>query len=586
MAQRVIGIDVGSHSVKVVQLTVSMRSFSVTGYHEEPVPQDEGVEGEPRSALERAGEALRALQARGALAGDVFITGLPGDVVTTRLVRLPFSDSRRIDATLRFEVEAQVPYDLDDMVLTSTVLSGQVDKKTDVLVGLAKKSDVAEYLSLLKSVGVDPRHVEMDALALDDLVRHLLARTEDAAPPAVTPGGTTIAAGPDAYLAATAVVDIGHRRTSICVMVEDQVVTARTVLRGGADLTRALARSFHLPLDQAEQGKQREAYLEVPGEKAPYPEQARISQILREALQPVVRELRQSFQAVVAQRRARVRRLYLCGGGARVHNLDRFLADELNVEVRRATAVSEALAPALPVDQWAQGTDMTHAAKALAYALSGYAAGKSERLDFRQGDFAYRGDFEFLEGRAPQLVAGLLVVALLLGFNGYARYFDISRREAQVMARQQEACKAILGQEVKSAERCLAMMNEQIQPTAEGAGVPEISAIDPYLEVARATPPDVTVKVDELEIGVDRVRVKGMTDSFEAVDKIVSGMQKGRCFHNVQRGPARQTGDKVGFSVTVDVDCNRKPAAPGTPAPAAEAAPPPVVGDEAMDKEG
>ncbi|MFH1810863.1 MAG: pilus assembly protein PilM [Pseudomonadota bacterium] len=582
MAQRVVGLDVGTHSIKVVHLAVSMRTFNVTAYYEEPVQEEETADSEPRAYFDRVGDALRALKTRGALTGDMFITGLPGDVATTRLVRLPFSDTRRIDATLRYEVEAQVPYDLDDMVMTNSVLSGQVDKKTDVLVGLAKKTDVATFLNTLKSVGVDPRHVELDALALDDLYRHLLAPADEIVAPAVTPGGTAIAMGPDAYTPATAIVDIGHRRTAICIMADDQVVTARTLIRGGSDLTRSLAKAFHLPLDQAEQGKLREAYLEVSGEKAPYPEQERISQALKSALQPVVRELRQSFQSVVALRRARVRRIYLCGGGARVHNLDRYLAAELNVEVKRATMVSEALAPVLPVDQWAEGTDMTHAAKALAYALSGFAAGKSERLDFRQGEFAYRGDFEFLEGRAPQLVAGLLVVSLLLGFNGYARYFDITRQESQVVARQQETCKSILGQEVKSAERCLAMMNEQIRPSGEGAGVPTISAIDPYLEVARSTPEGVSVKVDELEIGIDRVRIKGTTDSFESVDKIVTSMQKGHCFHNVQRGPARQTGDKVGYSVTLDVDCSLKPAAvEALPGPDA-----PPVDTEVPDKEG
>jgi len=69
------------------------------------------------------------------------------------------------------------------------------------------------------------------------------------------------------------------------------------------------------------------------------------------------------------------------------------------------------------------------------------------------------------------------------------------------------------------------------------------------------------------------VRIKGQTDSFESVDKIVEGLKGGSCFTNVERGPARQSGAKVGWSVNVDVDCAAKAAA----APAAPA----VAGEEA-----
>lgn len=155
------------------------------------------------------------------------------------------------------------------------------------------------------------------------------------------------------------------------------------------------------------------------------------------------------------------------------------------------------------------------------------------------------------------------MIGLLLAFNGYARYFDISRRETKLVQQQNEVCKKILGQDLRSGERCLAMMNEQISMGSGEGGIPEISAIDPYLSVIGATPKDVTVKVKELEVTTDKVRMKGETDGFEAVDKIVAELQKGQCLTNVQRGPARKSGDKVGYSVTVDVDCDAevKPAA-------------------------
>ena len=565
MAQKVLGIDIGTHSIKVVRLLASMRGFSVELFDEEVLPKLRDEDGEQLGFLSKAEAALRSLKERGSLSADIVVSGLPGDMSSTRLVRLPFGDAKRIEQTLPFEIEDQLPFSIDDVILTNTVLTGSVDVNTDVLVGMAKKDDVGNFLQMLKQVGVDPRYLELDALALDDLYLHVLAKSkpQDAAP-LMTPGGTAIAMGPEAYEPATAIIDIGHQRTSMCIIAEDQVVAARLTLRGGADLTRALARTFSLSVDDAEKGKLREAYLEVPGAEAPYPEQKRISDSLKQALKPIIREIRQSIQAVVAGRRARVNHIYLCGGSAGISNLDRYLSHELNVKVELAKAVGETLAPALPVDQWTDGQDMGRAAKALAYALSGFSAGKSDRLDFRQGEFAYRGDFEFLQGHISQLVAGLMVIAMLLGLNGYARYFDISRQKQKIVQYQNKVCKKILGQDVRSGERCLAMMNDQISSGSEGQGIPEISAIDPYLSVIRASPKDVNLKVREMEVSLDHVKIKGETDSFEDVDKIVAELQKGQCLTNVQRGPARKSGDKVGYSISVDVDCNAEPKAAET----------------------
>lgn len=562
MAQRIVGLDIGAHSIKVVHLSGSLRGFTIEAYDEELVPtavaeENSGAADAEMDDDQYAGvrQALAALRDRGALRGDLFVVGLPGNLATTRTVRLPFADSKRVEATLPFEVDAMVPFDLEDMVMTHQVLSGQIEGKTDVLVGLAKKQDVAVFLDLLHEAGVDPRHVELDALALDDLYRHLLAATDEAEQPTVTPGGTAIVRGGDMIGEAAAVVDIGASHTAICALVDDQVVAARTVQRGGADLTRALARVFALPLAEAEDGKLREAYLEVDGIEAPFPEQKRISDCLTAALQPIVREIRQSMQAVVAQRRVRVTRVWLCGGGARIPNLDRFLARALNVDVRRANQVGELLAPALPVERWQEGTDMGHAAKALAFALSGYSAHKSERLDFRRGELAYRGDFEFLEGRVTQMIAGVLVLALLLAFNGYASHFVLSRQEKKIALRQTEACETILGRSVQSAERCLRMMHEQIGSGGNGAVVPERTVIDAYLEVARRTPKDVTLKVEELEISMDKVRLKGVTDSYESANKVVESLKNGECFRNVQQGKARQVKAGVSFNVNLDVQC-------------------------------
>lgn len=559
MAQLVIGLDVGASSIKVVGLERAIRGFLPVFFDEEPVGQDVDEEGKLLPYPDRARKALEALKARGRLKADIVATGLPGDLATTRLMSLPFSDPKKIAATLPFELEAAIPFDLEDVVFGWNPLPAMPDQEEegiDVLVGLARKAQVSEFIELLKSVGAEPRMVELEALCLENLRVQLMPDVEQSQPVVATPGGTTIQNGPGSLPSATAILDLGASRTTVSVSADGEVIGARTILRGGQDLTRALSREFTLPLDEAEKGKIKEAYLETPDARAVYPEQQRISHALKTALQPLIREVRQTFQGISARRRVRITRIILCGGASRIPNLDQHLARELNIHVTPMTAVDRALAPVVPPAEGGQPPSMPHAVNAMAYALSALAGTKVKHIDFRQGELSYRGDFEFIAARAPQLVAGLMCLALLGAFNAYARHFVISRSEAVVTARQRDLCKQILGQNVESAERCLAIMREKISPASTGtSAIPQRSAVDAYIQVAMHMPKGITVKVDQLEITSEKIRLKGKTDSFESVDKIVKALEAGECFKKVEKGPARQEADKISWSATVDLEC-------------------------------
>ena len=101
---RIIGVDLGSHSVKLAVMTGAFGRFEVEEYLSEPVP--EGT----RSLSERL-DCLTALLA--GLPTDErlsFAAGFPTEQSSVRMVSLPFSDKSQIQQTLGFEVEGQVPF--------------------------------------------------------------------------------------------------------------------------------------------------------------------------------------------------------------------------------------------------------------------------------------------------------------------------------------------------------------------------------------------------------------------------------------------------------------------------------------------
>ncbi|MFZ9886008.1 MAG: pilus assembly protein PilM [Myxococcota bacterium] len=571
MAQRIVGLDLGSYSIKVVHVVSKGRAadFEVARYDEALLPPPfEITDGVQATLQERQALALQELRERGALEGDVFVTGLPGDVAAVRTLRFPFSDARKIQQTLPFELEAELPFDLDEIVVSWTVLgpvaSREGPPETEVLAAYAKRDAIAALLELLQDAGVDPRYVEFDALVLDDLFRGVLRRHHDGndALVASTPGGTVIEMGPDAPQAATAIVDLGHRHTSVCLMVGDRVISAQTLLHGGHDATLRLARELGLTVEEAERGKKKEAFIEVAGAVAQFPEQARVSEILKAAYAPIGKRLRQIFQAALSTQRVRVTRVFLTGGGSCILNLDRHLSEVLNVRVERSPDLARALGPSLPLTSGSEASpDAPGAALALGYALSGFFGDKTQaRIDFRTGEFAWKGELDFLRERAPALGIWAAVLLFAVGVSGGVRAWSLAAEEEGIRSQQAAACRAITGMEIDSASRCLAIIQEKINGQS-GFSLPSDSAVDHYLTLSRRMPATAVMqrKVTELDVNPERARVVAVVPDFDAVDKVVAALGGGRCFESLEKGKARNVSGGVEFNVLIRLDCEKSP---------------------------
>jgi general secretion pathway protein L len=326
----------------------------------------------------------------------------------------------------------------------------------------------------------------------------------------------------------------------------------------------------------------------VQGAVAQFPEQQQISDTLKRAYAPVVRRLRQVVQATVSSSRLRVVKIVLTGGGSKVLNLDRHLAEELNVRVVRARELSQTLRGKLPADPVGTVSDDTagsESAIALGLALAGLAGQRNgQRFDFRVGPFAWRGDFDFLRERAVPLSAWAAAIMLTVGAGAIVQLYSLSGEDTRLYQQQLALCEQITGQRVESTSVCDSMIREKISGTS-GFQIPDHSALDTFMEISRRLPysNELKRKVTELDITSERVRIKGTTESYEAIDTMVDRLQGGKCFTLVEKGKARNiNAESVEFNVTMTLDCAAAPGDgktfPAPPGPSASAfqTPPPA----------
>jgi general secretion pathway protein L len=552
MASRIVGIDLGAYSVKVAIATPGFRGATLTDLIERRVPP--GDEPTEVRAARVAGEIVRE---RG-LGHEATVAALGGDRVFVHVLDFPFRSLRRpdLEKAVGNELEGILPIDLEDMVFAFEPLATR-----------PAEAAAAEPAFAAPAGGrIAPPSSGMRVLACatqKDHVRRLLDRLHEVA---IEP--RALVAAPAAYpwaverfgpdLPPLAVIDIGHERTDVCVVVGGRADYLRTLSRGGKGLTDLIARTWRLTPEQAEHAKHQDGFVGSQAEPATSEAWARIDACLRPELQALARELRQTLAACRAKTGATVQRVLLVGGGARLRGLTSFLAEELELPVARPSE-PEALAVLGP-RLLSMGVDPAVACLAAGVAIEG--GGGRPTFDLRAGELAFKADLSFLRAKVTQLLAAALALIAFGAASAYASLYKLRKAEAVLTQRVATESQAAFGQAL-DAEAVLA----RIDPTAAGkrdTPIPEMTAYDVLLAFNAALPPrtEVTIDVDDVDIKPGKISAKGTAsrtgavEAQEVIKNLAAALKKHRCFAELvdESQPGSAEGTKI-FNLNSKTEC-------------------------------
>jgi general secretion pathway protein L len=531
---RILGLDLGSYSVKGVVFESAMRGYQVKAYEEVKRP----AWTNDAERLESLKAAVTELVARPELRADQVVISLPGPALATHLLSMPFTDTKRIEAALPFEVESQLPFDLDQAVFDYQIASQPDGKRSELLIGLVKRDELQTLLEVLGGLKIDPRIVTHPAVAYQNLLQAASGAFDAAAAaPAAEDGAAPAPSGP----LPVAIIDLGHERTNVAIGRPGVGLDfARTLSGGGRDLSRALAGELQVPLAEATEWKETQGAI---GPAADGPESVRAAGAFHRGLQPILRELRSSLKSYTARNRANVSKVYLCGGTSRLPGLAAQLERDLGLPVQlldlpleASSAINADAAPA--------------AAQAFALALRGQASGsKAPRFNLRRGPFAFKGDFDWLREKIPLLSAFAAVLLLMFIATGVARNRMLANREEQIDNALCDVTQRVLGKCEKNFDRALSMLHGKESPAA---AIPKKSAVVLLAELIQKIPNEVPVTFEEVRVELNRVGLKVKTDSAKQVDKLSAALKAHRCVKKVTEG--RVDRSKDGTSVTVRID--------------------------------
>lgn len=481
--------------------------------------------------------ALEQLVARGALDADALIaTYLPANQAMSIRQELPFAERNKVENILGHMLNDRLPVDTSKVVYDFQILKKGPDAAApaEALVGFARREQMGAFLDELKPFQINPALVGIPELMLSSALKRANPHPGEA----------------------VALVDIGHTWTRMLVRNGDDPVVARSMQFGGLQLTEAIAERFDTTPEQAAHAKETRAAILDPEQAGDgqNPAYLALSECLAQALHPLIRDLRRTFQALYRQQRVEVREIFVCGGTSLLAGLPEHLTRELGVQVSRLP-----LGHIAGLEQ-AAGTsnDLARLVLAASAALQQVDARDPEQvLNLRQQEFSYRGKSSWLRSQWMRYGAAAAVLFLLLMGMFWSQKVQL---EAQ-----RDAMRAALGEQTNElfGEPIFSHASIEARLKGEGGGgksfIPRMSAYELYYQIASHIPAELKVRVDRLEVDVERniVQLYAETTSPQAVEQLIEDLRKIDCLQDVrQEGELRIKSDNaVDFHLHISSEC-------------------------------
>ncbi|HXH10452.1 MAG TPA: type IV pilus assembly protein PilM [Alphaproteobacteria bacterium] len=519
MPKSVIGVDIGSTAIKVVEVRGRWKGYDVVKAVERQLPSDNGQLCPP----EQAGQALRELLSAHAIRPLQVVSAIPAHATFVRNLPLPFRDPRKIRDVLKFELEPHIPSPIEDVIVDFYKIRDTDAGGCEVLAVAVPKTVMADHLRVFDVAGLSPEIVDWEIFG--ELNGYLAWRPRPTA-------------------AAVALINLGASKTTIAIVQERRLQFARSVARGGHLLTESIRQRSTLTTAQAEALKRSERDKE----------RAQIAEPMDAFLTLLAKEIDHTLLAYSARSEGEteVQEFVLLGGGAALPEAVAFFSEQYGVATTVFDVEHRLFPPAPMALQPHTGLVMPVALGLALRSVSRQAPG----LNFRQEEFALRKSYEEIRGQLLSLGG---VAAFLVGLALFDLYYHLHNKEIHY-AQLQDQVEALFREtfpDVRRVTNEVAQARErlrEIETNLRGVGSlsgPQGSSLEMLRELSVRLPQNLEVKITDLTISTEGIGISGETQSFDGVDNLKQAFASSPYFDEVKVSQARAGTKGVEFKLAI-----------------------------------
>jgi len=303
--KQIVGCDVGSSSVKLVELKpLKNGEFQLQHAAIAELSSEAIVDGAIMDSS-LVVEAVSRLISENGVKNQNFGGSLSGHSVIIKKIQLPAMSRDELAESIQWEAEQYIPFDITDVNLDYEVLDdGAGGDSMEVLLVAVKNDRIADYTSVIVQAGRQPALVDVDVFAMQNAFE--------------------VNYGLDS--GTVALVNVGASVMNISVLNEGSSVFWRDVAFGGNQYTEAIQRELHIPREDAERLKK--------GERVGDHTLQQVLGVINSVSEDLAAELQKTIDFFVATSSVdRVGRVVLAGGAAKTVNLDEVIKGRFLVDV-------------------------------------------------------------------------------------------------------------------------------------------------------------------------------------------------------------------------------------------------------------
>ena len=340
-----IGLDIGSHSIKLIGLKMTSKGPFLTRVGMKEIPP-----GTDKEDVDKLSQILKALLEEVGLKTKKVNLTVSGSGVQIKRISVPSLPKAELKEAVRWEIKDHLPFPVETAQIDFHILNEYVEdnvKKLDLITVACPKHLIDRTLSIAEGAGLQPTHLDATPFALwNTLLAWDQLKKEET----------------------VALIDLGAEKTGICLFKNGVLQFSREVTPAGADITKAMVEGIGSAgepgrlYEQAENIKREigipsESYQEVLRQAQDALQQtkdttfSKISFLVRPVLERLAAEIGRSLDYYRSQfNEERIDRVLLTGGGANLKNIVSYLANELRLPVEHFNPLKKILFDSKKID--------------------------------------------------------------------------------------------------------------------------------------------------------------------------------------------------------------------------------------------
>ena len=315
--RQLLGLDITTSSIKLIELAMVGGEYRVESYAAEPTPPN-SMNEKTLVDPEAVGEAIRrAVKRSGAKSHEAAIA-ISGDAAITKVIQMPrgLRDSD-LEAQVEMQADQYIPFPMDEVSYDYEVIgpSEKDAESIDVLLVASRTDNVAQRRSAVVAAGLTTRIVDVEAFALENACRLMTHQMPD--------GGIDHS---------VAVVDFGASSTTFSVLRNLKVVYTRDFAFGGQQLTEEIMRTYGLSMEEAGRAKKEGG---LPGNYQ--------AEVLDPFIDDMTQQVSRSMQFYLASGSGREQpdKILICGGCANIPGVADVVQSRVGINAERGDPLGQ-----------------------------------------------------------------------------------------------------------------------------------------------------------------------------------------------------------------------------------------------------